>query len=49
MKCMWCDNEAVRKTYRTIDDTTGSSRECLDCIGLDTNHLLKREQRRKRK
>ena len=43
MKCKWCDNEATTKTYRTIDEMTGSSYECKECNNLDTNFLLKRE------
>lgn len=43
--CRWCGDIAHAKTYRTIDDVTGSSCECLKCLNLSTKFLLERRKK----
>ena len=42
-KCAWCDNQATRPDYRTIDGMTSKIPSCDDCFEISTKALLKRK------
>ena len=42
MKCMYCENEATRKDYRTWNGRTGKEFVCDECFELNNEGLLDR-------
>ena len=40
-KCYWCDNNATKIDYRTIDRITSKIVSCDKCFNISTKKLLK--------
>jgi len=38
-KCFWCQREAVRKDYRSLNGTVNKIPSCAECFWLDTDYL----------
>ena len=45
MKCMYCENEATVKDYRTWDGQTGKELVCNDCFNTSNEGLLDRQHK----
>ena len=44
-RCKWCENQATRPDYRTIDGMTSKIPSCDECFNISTDALLKRNQK----
>jgi len=40
-KCAWCESQATRLDYRSIDGVTSKLPSCDECINVSTKKLLK--------
>ena len=41
-KCHWCEQDAIRIDYRTVDAFTSKIVSCDECFELSTEYLIER-------